>query len=267
MGKKKKYELTNESINWKGRTLYRIKALKDFDNVKAGDLGGYIECEYNLSHKGNCWVKDDAKVYDDAVIHKNAIICNNAEVYEHASVGEDAHIYNNATIKGFARVYGDAIVRNNAQIHDMANIFGFAIINGDADIYDYSAVYGNATIYDNAKVYHSIICDDAVIKGDAEIRDVKVNHNACIGNFGFILHNDDYCVIDKFGSVGRCTTFYRRKDGKIGVSCGCFNGDIKEFKAKVLKRHGRFSKFGREYLAAIKLAKIYFKNGGYLHEK
>ena len=32
------------------RTLYRIKALKDFADVKAGDLGGYIEDYRNLSH-------------------------------------------------------------------------------------------------------------------------------------------------------------------------------------------------------------------------
>lgn len=42
----KKYELLkNDCINYKGRTLYRIKALKDFRNIKAGELGGYIENE------------------------------------------------------------------------------------------------------------------------------------------------------------------------------------------------------------------------------
>ncbi len=35
----KKYELINES-HVKGITLYRIRALKDFADVKAGDLGG-----------------------------------------------------------------------------------------------------------------------------------------------------------------------------------------------------------------------------------
>ena len=44
------------------RTLCRIKALKDFGDVKAGDLGGYIEDYKNLSHDGNCWIYDNAKV-------------------------------------------------------------------------------------------------------------------------------------------------------------------------------------------------------------
>jgi hypothetical protein len=38
---KKKYELTKESIDLDGLTLYRIRALKDFGNVKRGDLGKY----------------------------------------------------------------------------------------------------------------------------------------------------------------------------------------------------------------------------------
>ncbi|WP_375616758.1 hypothetical protein [Bartonella sp. AP58NXGY] len=38
---KKKYELTDEKIEFDGYlTLYRIRALKDFGDVKAGDLGG-----------------------------------------------------------------------------------------------------------------------------------------------------------------------------------------------------------------------------------
>ena len=32
----KKYELTDEKIKFKGRTLYRIKALKSFGDIKAG---------------------------------------------------------------------------------------------------------------------------------------------------------------------------------------------------------------------------------------
>ena len=36
----KKYEITNESIEFEGKTLYRIKAMSDFDDVKAGEFGG-----------------------------------------------------------------------------------------------------------------------------------------------------------------------------------------------------------------------------------
>ena len=65
----KKFELTAESkINWFGRTLYRIKACIDFttisgDEVKAGELGGYVENESNLSHDGKAWVCGNAEIW------------------------------------------------------------------------------------------------------------------------------------------------------------------------------------------------------------
>ncbi|WP_375654209.1 hypothetical protein [Bartonella sp. AP19HLJMH] len=71
----KKYELTNETIEVGGKTLHRIRALRDFGNVKAGDLGGYIEKEDNLSHDGNCWVSGNAKVYGKAKV------CGFAEIF------------------------------------------------------------------------------------------------------------------------------------------------------------------------------------------
>lgn len=59
----KKYELTNEFVQVSGIKLYRIKALKDFASVRAGDLGGYIEKEENLSQNGDAKVYDNARVY------------------------------------------------------------------------------------------------------------------------------------------------------------------------------------------------------------
>ncbi|MCZ2159197.1 hypothetical protein NPX99_08060, partial [Bartonella sp. 220] len=59
---KKKFALTNEIRLFANRTLYRIKALRNFSDVKAGQLGGFIENENNLSHNGNCWVYGDALV-------------------------------------------------------------------------------------------------------------------------------------------------------------------------------------------------------------
>ena len=62
----KKFELTTDSIKRNGVTLYRIKSLIDFGDVKAGDLGGYVEKEENLSQSGNAWVYGDARVSGDA---------------------------------------------------------------------------------------------------------------------------------------------------------------------------------------------------------
>lgn len=65
----KKFELTSEfNLNFFGRKFFRIKALVNIERygVKAGDLGGWVEKEDNLSQSGNAWVSSNAKVYGDA---------------------------------------------------------------------------------------------------------------------------------------------------------------------------------------------------------
>jgi len=59
-----KYEMTDETVTLKsGEVLYRIRALKDFSDVRAGDLGGYIQWPSNLSQEGDCWIYPWAFVY------------------------------------------------------------------------------------------------------------------------------------------------------------------------------------------------------------
>ncbi len=82
----KKYKLTEETLSRFGKTLYRIEAVRDFGDVKDGEKGGYIQSEDNLSHDGNCWVCDNARVSG------NARVCDNAEI------GSDADY---VCLKGF----------------------------------------------------------------------------------------------------------------------------------------------------------------------
>lgn len=77
----KKYELTEETFTVFGKTLYRIRAVRDFGSVKTGEFGGYIEKEENLSHFGDAWVYGNAKVYGDARVSGNAWVYGNAEVF------------------------------------------------------------------------------------------------------------------------------------------------------------------------------------------
>lgn len=92
----KKYEMTSNVKEFLGHKLFQIKALKDFGDVKAGDLGGYIEKEENLSHNGNAWVYDNVKVYDnakvfgDAQVLGNARVCGNAQIYNDALICDSA---------------------------------------------------------------------------------------------------------------------------------------------------------------------------------
>ncbi len=58
----RKYEFTGETKVFLNATLHRIRAVADFGTIHAGDVGGWIEKEENLSHYGNAWVRDDARV-------------------------------------------------------------------------------------------------------------------------------------------------------------------------------------------------------------
>ena len=105
----KKYKLTNETIVHFGITLYRIEALMDFSDVKAGDKGGFVQSENNLSQLGNAWVYGDAKVYNNAWVYGNAkvygkaCVFGNAEVYGYAKVYDKACVYGNAEVRGDAK--------------------------------------------------------------------------------------------------------------------------------------------------------------------
>lgn len=84
--------LTDVTTEYAHRTLYRIKALRDFGNVKAGDIGGWVESYNNLSQEGNCWIYDDAKVYDKATVSDNAGIHSYAEIFGFAKVYQNASV-------------------------------------------------------------------------------------------------------------------------------------------------------------------------------
>lgn len=71
----KKFELTTETkINICGKKLFRIKALISFGLIIAGEKGGWIEKEENLSQYGNAWVFGNAEVYDNACVRDNAYL-------------------------------------------------------------------------------------------------------------------------------------------------------------------------------------------------
>jgi predicted acyltransferase (DUF342 family) len=125
----KKYKLTQDTVLYCGKTLYRIRALKDFGNVKAGELGGYVETESNLSHDGDCWVYDNAYVLGNARVTDNARVYDNAEVYDKAYVYDDVIVSDNALVTGNARVYDNARISGNAHVSGCAYIYGNAHIS------------------------------------------------------------------------------------------------------------------------------------------
>ena len=99
----KKFTLTDKTMQFNGKTLYRIKALKSFGNVKKYDIGGWVESEDNLSQYGNCWVYNEAKVMDNALVHEDAQVSGHAEISDEAS--DEVKKY----LEGFKMIYTNLI--------------------------------------------------------------------------------------------------------------------------------------------------------------
>ena len=150
----KKYEFTGETKQLTDKiVLKRIRRLSD------GLIGGWIESEDNLSHKGSCFVYEEARVYNAAKVYGNAKIYRDAIVYEAAEIYGEARIHEDSRIFGEAKIYGNA------------EIYGSSLIYGNAEVYGNSMVYENAWIYGGAKISgHARIKGSAEIYGEAKIK-------------------------------------------------------------------------------------------------
>ena len=243
--KNNKYRLIPEDckINY-GRKLYRIEALKDFGVVKAGELGGYIESENNLSFDGEAWVCENAEVFDDARICNDALINGNARIYGNAMVS------NKAAVGGNALIYGNALICDEVCVYDKAYVYGNVLVCNNAIIRGNAVVSGNARIEGNA-----LICENARVYGNVMIRgNATIYSNAVLGDNVIIEKNTDWFTVGPIGSRNGFITFALNKDKSIYVFCGCFHGNIDEFEKAVEETH-KGTKYEEEYKLAIGLAK------------
>nr|DAT62230.1 MAG TPA: Putative transferase, nesg, ydcK, Structural Genomics.38A [Caudoviricetes sp.] len=215
----KKFELTAETIEYRGRTLHKIRAVRDFDDVQKGDLGGWVEKESNLNHGGNCWIYDDAKVFDDGFV------------------------LNNAKIRGQAIVKDKAAVIGNAELNNMASAENNCFVSGHAKIKDYAKIGETARISEMAQIEGL----------------VKIKGNTRISGTALIKKQYDFATVEGFGRTYRKTIFYKCADGVVRVDCGCFRGTIEEFKKIVGKTHKNNKKMKREYLKIAKLMELHFE--------
>lgn len=166
----KKYEiLEDDFIIYKGRKLYRIKALYEFITLRGTvvfkeSLGGYVEGYHNLSQEGKCWIYGDSKVCENARIRDNAVVGIKSQVYGNVEVRD------NAMVGSDAIVHGNAIIKGHSHIANGSEIYGNAVIKDDARVVRRSKVYGNASIEGEVRVgSEAKVYDNAVIKNSVEL--------------------------------------------------------------------------------------------------
>jgi len=187
-----KYELTDETTKVNGITVYRIRALKDismkYSLIQEGELGGFVESEFNLAQEGNCWISD------------NAVVFGNAKVYD------------NAEIRGRSYIFGNARIFHDAAVWD-SSCFGSAWIYGEASLYD-SECYGDSLIYGRAEIDRSTIRDFSRINGYSSVTDSIIGEYAQITGYARILHRSEIwgnSVISDYGSIVMGTVEHNAK--------------------------------------------------------
>jgi hypothetical protein len=158
----KKYEITNIKYQHFAETLYRIRALRDFSDVKAGQLGGYVQKYSNLAHEDSCWIYDGL-VYQGAVIKGNAKV-RGGWVWNRALVRQEAVIEGRCFVSGDVEIFGQAIIKDSAGCSGFARIFdkciirecgsawGHAICHGRSEIYGYACASGTSELKGNFKL-------------------------------------------------------------------------------------------------------------------
>lgn len=241
----KKYELTHETMKFYADsddvyTLYRIRALKDFSDVKKGDLGGWVESEINLSQKGDCWIYDNATVFKNAHISDNASVHDEASVRSGSIIQDNTRILNQAIVLGrYAHVEGNSIIKDNVIIQN--------------------AMLSNCNISDEVKILGTAMLTNVHASDNAVIRplSVLVLYNFHIGKDAYIQTNLDvlsiYMTIDRYPDH---YYFYKKRNDGINVICCSYHGKISDFKKEIKDRY--FGRIPPNIASMLNMVREYF---------
>ena len=234
----KKYEILMDeenTIKCGSHTLHRIKALRDFGDVKKGDLGGYVESEYNLSHEGNCWIYDDAKAMDYSRMYDDSKMYDDSEMYDNSAMYNNSEMYDNSEMHNYSKMY------DNSEMHDCSKMHNYSKMHDYSNIYDYSNMYNNSRMYGNSAMY-----------GYGELN----NNDQLYGKL--VSKVDDFTEISN--PKGRLVTCVR-KGNNIFYNVGCQDEiDEETFKYRIEHENGGLEENPHRtyYYKIIEMAKLYF---------
>jgi cytoskeletal protein CcmA (bactofilin family) len=142
----KKYEFTDEiRTSFPTATvLHRIRALRDFSDVKKGDIGGFIEKEENLSHEGDCWIYGDCWVLGDTQVSGNGMVSGFVMVFSGVKILDNARVsghivlYRDVEVSGAAQLSGHMVlsgVKISGSMHITGDFVGSLLRTNCAQIY------------------------------------------------------------------------------------------------------------------------------------
>ncbi|MDL9938708.1 hypothetical protein QSJ18_18330 [Gordonia sp. ABSL1-1] len=124
------YKLTDETQEFRGRTLHRIEASVDLPHhgVRKGDRGGWVESVDNLT--GNGWVSGNGLVTGNGWVSGNGLVTGNGWVSGNGLVTDYGRV------SGFGQVSDHGQVFGFGQVSDHGQVFGYGQVSGDGLIED-----------------------------------------------------------------------------------------------------------------------------------
>lgn len=209
-----KYIITKNTKTIGNTILHQIKSLQSFSDVSAGDLGGWIESEANLSQNNEAWIYEDSCVYEHAYVYGNAKVSKCSYVYGHAHIYDDAMIVNSKVYDN-AQIFGDACIIKS-EINGYVQVFDNTLLDS-SQVHDYAIISGltslNETTVSSTALLRSeslMPIDHAYITGDALIE--KANDY-------FIMSP----ILDTFSEEDgdaseNILTFFKNKNNNVSVN-------------------------------------------------
>ena len=151
-----KYEIT-DIAHEKYPFLHRIRAVRDIGSeVKAGDLGGFVESESNLSYEQG----DDAWIFNDAIAAGESHVDKGSVLRERAIICDSAYVSHGAELSGDSRAEDSAYIRG-ARLKDHARASGNSMVLQSPDTQVSPVLTGNCAVY--GKVMGDVMLTGAVV--------------------------------------------------------------------------------------------------------
>lgn len=201
----KKYDI--EVIGGKNR----IKALVDIEGVvRAGQYGGIVDNEENLSHFGKCWISEKGKALGNSRVIDDALIVDST-IKDRAVASHASKITNGSIISGQSKVSGSSEIVNSkiqgtSKIGKLAKVIG-ATVKDNASVTGQSRINNGAVISGNSKVYDYGFVDNRVT-----IHNCDINGYAALRTTSSpitINSTSEYASIKTSGSVFGAVTYIK----------------------------------------------------------
>ena len=162
-----KYEIT-DIAHEKYPFLHRIRALRDIGSeVKAGDLGGFVECESNLSFETG----DDAWIFDNAIAAGEGCVDKGSVLRERAIVCGCAYASHGTEMSGDSRAEDDAYIRGG-------RLSRCARVSGNGMVLQSPTTKASPILTGNCAVYGKVIGDVMLAGSVVVISDETISNDS-----------------------------------------------------------------------------------------